>query len=300
MLFRTRVVRRRQRQRGFVWLLRRGIEPDRLELSFGGGRPIRVLGNDASLDPDFFYRGIYSEVETLLLAGALAEGDRFVDVGAGFGYFSVLAASLVGPEGAVVAFEPNPGQHELARYNLQGRGNARLVDAAVCASPGVQSLYCSASRMGRHSLHSANLPSVDYIVQARSTTLDIALGGLAPTMLKVDVEGGELEVLRGGLETIRKAHPILLLELWLPGLSRSGADGLKLLHILLDEGYAFWLLDEVELSATPHEVSDLLARIRSLRNQIGFVVATHRGDPTSPVAMLERGRERFRLELLYV
>ena len=69
-----------------------------------------------------FFTGRYGPQETALLGAALRPGATFVDVGANWGYFTLLAAHRVGPAGRVVALEPDPRLFALLRANLAANG----------------------------------------------------------------------------------------------------------------------------------------------------------------------------------
>ena len=77
--------------------------------------------------------GIWEPYETSLLLSMLRPGDVFVDVGANIGYFSVLAASVVGDDGAVFAFEPDPDNFRLLRRNVALNGQQASIVAVQAA-----------------------------------------------------------------------------------------------------------------------------------------------------------------------
>ena len=75
--------------------------------------------------------GFYQENVTRMLLRHLRPGDVFVDVGAQFGFFTLLASSIVGSSGQVHAFEPTRGTFELLERNLGRRGNIRANELAA-------------------------------------------------------------------------------------------------------------------------------------------------------------------------
>ena len=98
----------------------------------------------------------YERATTDLLKDLLHPGMIFVDVGANIGYFSLLAANLVGTEGTVYAFEPEPGNHELLRKNIElnSYSNIVMIQKAVSNKSGSAPLFLSALDSGSHSLYS--------------------------------------------------------------------------------------------------------------------------------------------------
>jgi FkbM family methyltransferase len=149
----------------------------------------------------------------LVLGGLLRPGATFVDAGAGIGFFSLLAARLVGEGGAVVAFEPSPVHAASVRANvaLNGFANVEVVETAVSDRPRVAFLEdpsAATATLGdvasRRSI-AVDAVSLDDFLAARE--------GLVPDLVKVDVEGHEAAVLRGMSETLSRTRPRVVLEL---------------------------------------------------------------------------------------
>ncbi|MFC7477135.1 FkbM family methyltransferase [Dankookia sp. GCM10030260] len=94
---------------------------------------------DLSFAPHLAADGYWEWWTTRFLASTLRPGEQVIDVGAGIGYFTLLMADLVGPQGRVLALEPNPQAAALLRRNLQLNGFAgrsSVEEAAVAASGG--------------------------------------------------------------------------------------------------------------------------------------------------------------------
>ena len=140
-----------------------------------------------------------------------------VDVGANEGAFSagVLA---VAPQARIVAVEPGPGPRERLRARLAGLPNVEILDVAVAASPGTATFHLTA-----HDHNSSLQPprgesratidagwQVVEEIEVRTTTLDDLVGDRTADVLKIDVQGAELDVLRGGDETLARARAVLL------------------------------------------------------------------------------------------
>jgi FkbM family methyltransferase len=148
----------------------------------------------------------------------LHPGDVFVDVGANIGYFSLLAARKVGPEGRVIAVEAVSELATAVRANAQlnGFSQVEVVDAAASDSVGEVELML-AEHPGGATISSADTPP-DLV--GRRTVRTVTLDSLwadgrrpAPTLVKIDVEGAELPVLRGMAGLLRTHAPRVLCEL---------------------------------------------------------------------------------------
>jgi FkbM family methyltransferase len=168
----------------------------------------------------YFHGETYEPATVRCLLERLGPGQTFVDVGANHGYFSVLAARLVGPTGHVFAFEPNPSVFEqLSEHVTRNRlTNVTTERVALAEHEGALELFVSAcaTNSGLSSISPRPLAfahgSLDRErrVQVRATTVDRwrrdrNVGRI--DLLKIDVEGAEPLVLRGMAETFVHAPP---------------------------------------------------------------------------------------------
>ncbi len=154
--------------------------------------------------------------QTRQLVDALRPGRVFFDVGANVGYYSLLAAKCVGPSGLVVALEPVPRNLSFLYRHLQLNkfSNVRILPVACSdqlaltafateTNPAIGHLMEEAAACGSGDLLTATV-ALDEVVDAL---------GVRPDVIKIDVEGAELRVLRGACETLKRARPRILLEI---------------------------------------------------------------------------------------
>jgi FkbM family methyltransferase len=144
------------------------------------------------------------------LASSLRPGDVFFDVGAGLGFFTILGARLVGPEGTVVAFEPELANLESIRSNVEANGFGNVVVTGTAVSGETrEGLVRGSGATARLTSTAPGVPveivSIDDFVAARPE--------LVPAVVKIDVEGHELEVIRGMHETLARHRPRIVCEL---------------------------------------------------------------------------------------
>jgi FkbM family methyltransferase len=141
--------------------------------------------------------------------------DVLYDIGANVGFFTVLAARLVGPAGGVVAFEPLPETAKAARRNadLNGFAHVTVLALAVGRRAGAAKLELrEESTWARLANESTTGPTVDVEVVAIDDLVD-AGRVRPPNFVKIDVEGAELDVIEGMRRTIIAHRPVILCEM---------------------------------------------------------------------------------------
>jgi FkbM family methyltransferase len=136
----------------------------------------------------------------------LKKGDVFFDVGACEGFYTMLASSIVGDTGLVIAVEPNGANVNTIKINAKicKCENVVTVQVALGQEYGSGKLY-AAEQVTQYSLIKSDRPGqYNYFKEVSITTLDdISATFGTPNFLKIDVEGSELDVLAGGLEIIK-------------------------------------------------------------------------------------------------
>ena len=161
--------------------------------------------------------GTYEVPIQNIFAQHLKLGDVFYDIGANVGFFSVIAAKLVGDTGKVYAFEPGENNAKAIRHNarLNDFTQIEVIEKAVSETSG-QGQLLLAQYSGGHALATADVPpdlAGEVTVDLVSIDDLIAEDKIAPpNFVKVDVEGAELEVLKGMRETIKTHQPTIIYE----------------------------------------------------------------------------------------
>lgn len=192
----------------------------------------------------YLTRGCPVFADALALANLVPEGATVIDVGANIGVYSLLLGRRVGPRGRVYAFEPVPATRaELARnLSLNGGGNVVPRPEAVSSACGEAIIY-----LGGNSSLASLLPEVrGSAVSVPTVTLDQFLAREkvgAVALVKVDVEGAELSVLRGMTNLLRAAAPpILYLEINSDRLTDGNSSPDDIRSFLVEYGYEPHLL----------------------------------------------------------
>src|SRR5688572_26355884 len=150
------------------------------------------------------FTGGYEPQETALVRAILRSGASFVDVGANWGYFTLLASHLVGPQGRVLSLEPHPRLYARLQENLLRNhiSHVKALPIAAADKPGRLTLAGydeNAGNFGLSSLgHRPKTPSQSF--QVKSDSLDRILDAQrldAVDLMKMDIEGAEAFALAG-------------------------------------------------------------------------------------------------------
>ncbi|ARF56599.1 FkbM family methyltransferase [Streptomyces gilvosporeus] len=193
--------------------------------------------------------GLWEPHMTHWLERRLRPGDTFVDVGANIGYYSLLAARLVGEEGGVVAVEATPAFHRrvLLHAGMNGCDTIRAVNAAVSDEPGkLTFILASSSNMGAASIVPYDGPAeATFEVEAYPlpdllTSEEIA----SARVIKVDVEGAEGGVVRGMEPMLGALRPDaeITIEVTPERMTALGDSADELLEIMRDHGFHVYRL----------------------------------------------------------
>lgn len=165
--------------------------------------------------------GFYEEGLTRMVLEYLKPGMTFIDVGAHVGYFTLLAAWLVGSKGQVHSFEPTPSTFEVLRSNTELNHNVYPNRVAVAAGPGIVTLndygpaFSGYNSMYRARMSESALNRVKSTkVQATAISLDeyVARERVTPNFIKIDAESAEYEILKGMEETLNRCWPMISIE----------------------------------------------------------------------------------------
>ena len=178
----------------------------------------------------------------------LRPGDVFVDVGANIGYFSLLAARLVGPAGGVVAIEASPAMTRVLSGNIaRNRAtNVRIANVAATERVGMVSLYAGAvGNAGTASILAGRGPAKEADVPcAPLSTILRRAEAAAVRLIKIDIEGSEAPVLRDILANLDHfpATVEIVTELSPADLGRFGWSAEGVIAAFAAAGFAAYLL----------------------------------------------------------
>jgi FkbM family methyltransferase len=155
---------------------------------------------------------------TFAVLALLGEAETFVDVGAHFGYFSLLARQIVGPKGKVVAFEPTPRTRAITLRNIRPFDNVAVEPLAAWSGRATISFNDYGWPYAAYNSYTAarlkTKPLRGEIIRVDTIDLDSYFEerAITPSFIKVDAESAEMQVLQGLTKTMRESSPVISLE----------------------------------------------------------------------------------------
>jgi FkbM family methyltransferase len=187
----------------------------------GKGIPWQVNGVTYRIAPSERPRfgANYEHQTAAFLAKRIRPGMTCFDIGANVGAYVLQLAHWSAPRGRVVAFEPNAGARAVLAKHVEWNHLEDRVDVAplaVAAEEGSQTLYAAgADGMSRLARANDALADSAMRVAVPVTTIDkyCARNGITPDVILLDIEGFEIEALRGARETISERRPIVVAEM---------------------------------------------------------------------------------------
>ena len=179
--------------------------------------------------------------EYLVMKALLTEGSTFVDVGANFGTFSLLASRLVGKKGRVIAIEP---QLRLVQFikesiGLSGVTNCLVKQSAVSRDKGEEEFLIPVEDSGRAGFFESFSGQVEHAkIRVPVDTLGSLVGEVRGNVIvKIDVEGSEMRVLDGANEFIRAHCPAIMIEINPASAAAAGVSPIEIVGRLAQVGY---------------------------------------------------------------
>jgi len=227
-------------------LLIRWVRNRSVSIMSGIGAGLRF--NPGFSNPDYAFGTNELPVQHAL-ADNLKLGDVFYDIGANVGFFSVIGAKLVGEKGHVFAFEPVPENAVYIRTNTETNNfsNITLDQRAVSDHSGTGELLLAKYSGGATISKADTPPDMKGVVPIDLVSVDDLIAQRAiqpPSLVKIDVEGAEMSVLRGMVKTIQQFKPILIYEVDDGNEARFNQKQEECDEFVMDCGYTLTRLED--------------------------------------------------------
>ena len=187
-----------------------------LEIQMGFGRGLWFNGGRANAG---YALGTSEPAVQDALARLLQPGMTMYDVGANVGFLTILAGRFVGPTGHVIGFEPVPASARQIEHNARLNAFTHVIvcEKALSDTDGTAPFLVSGdptwSKLAGHDTTVDEQVGEISVTRCRLDTIVRDTDLPLPHLIKIDVEGYEIEVLAGASETLRRSRPLLLIEL---------------------------------------------------------------------------------------
>lgn len=166
-----------------------------------------------------------------LMRKFIKRGDIIIDIGANIGCYTWGLYDIIEENGKAICFEPNIETFECLKHNLSKYSNIELHNMAIGSKKGYVQNVCQNDNIG-----------MSYVIESdkgvQINTLD-SFNLDKCNFIKIDVEGYELDVLKGAEKTLKKFHPYLFIEINDHTLTRVGIHRSDIFNYLHDIGYEF-------------------------------------------------------------
>ncbi|MET0244723.1 MAG: FkbM family methyltransferase [Flavitalea sp.] len=189
---------------------------------------------------NIYYLGYYERNEINFLKRTLQPGDTFVDIGANIGLFTLLASKLVGDSGKVFAFEPFSKSYTNLQLNIDLNKSSNIIAEKLAVTNQERDMILGYDEKDQNSGMVSEFAEFGAGHEhVKAITLDHYFGEVPSSlkMIKIDIEGGELNALRGMQSILLEHKPILLIELEEILLMKAGAGIEAIQDYLRSVGY---------------------------------------------------------------
>jgi len=193
---------------------------------------------------------IYEPNQTKIVKKYVHEGDVVIDVGAHVGYYTLLMAQLVGKNGKVYSFEPDPVNFELLKKSVEINGfeNVVLIQKAVSDTTEKIKLFLGDNDSAINRIYDAKLGDAKKSIDVESVTIDeyFKENDKLFNFIKIDSEGSEAKIINGMEKFLTKNRKLIMMTEFFPFLiKKSGDEPKQYLKSLENSGFELYnILDD--------------------------------------------------------
>lgn len=217
------------------------------------------------------FSGIWEPLQTEIVKKEIKKGDIIIDLGANIGYYTLLFSRLVGNEGKVYAFEPDPNNFALLEKNVKENGYTNIVleQKAVSDFEGTTKLYISNINTGGHRIF--DIGANEEFIKIETIKLDDYLQDKKVDFIKMDIQGSEAKAIMGMKNIISQNQSLKIISEFAPFLlKKSGCDPMLYTNLLLEQGFELYELDKKSNKVVKTKL-DKLNRDEKLENQTNLL-----------------------------
>lgn len=214
-----------------------------------------------------FYKDKLEATEIAQLRPFVRPGTTVIDVGANIGFFALRFADWVSAPGKVIAIEPEPGNVDRLERALRRHDRAEIVDVikgVAADSDGTLNLVVNPHHPADHRLGTQGVPVASFRLDRIMSDRDWP----PVSLVKIDVQGAEMRVLKGAAELLRRCPPVLYIEIDDAALSEAGTSAKALVDHLFGLGYEMF---ELAGSGPAHIDPESAAKKRATRGYADYL-----------------------------
>jgi FkbM family methyltransferase len=221
------------------------LDPETALTTLRDGQIIYVDPADEGIAPSLIVHGYWEPWLEPVVRRLVRPGDRVLEVGANFGFYTVVMAGRVGPSGHIDAFEPNPRLARLLRRTLSNNGCEGFVTLheKIAADRNGVMAFASSRRMGGGGgilENGRDFGDETYLDEVDAVRLDDAFAGQTFDFIRTDAEGSEVLILNGAMDILERSKSIKLCVEWSPAMMSARGDVASLANRLEAMGFKFW------------------------------------------------------------
>ena len=215
------------------------------------------------------YKGNFSNDESLegnvskFFKRYIPECNIFIDIGASVGYYTLLATKYIKSGGKIHSFEPDDVLYTHLKKQVENRHNVFIHPYPVSNKEGEVSFYISSIASSGSLVHNRFNNEIDDTfeeIRVKGITIDSFFKSedLSKSLIKIDVEGGELQVIKGMLQKLKTDRPLVIIEIHYFFLTRIGNHASEIFDIFTDNDYINRELHLARFLFIPKERSELV------------------------------------------
>ena len=238
------------------------------------GGKIHVHNDDTGSLSTLSISGVFGPRDTQTVKDNVFSGNIVVDLGANIGYFTCLLAKIVGEDGKVFAFEPDPRNLKLLRRNIQENNykNVIIADKAVSDVNGSCTLYSSQKKFGANRIFESKKNQTQDFIPIKSETICLDDYFEKQNLLKkidfikIDIEGSEFRAFNGMKKILELNNNLKIFTEIAPSLLEdAGSSGKQVLDFLQEHKFInFFISDNRKNTLSKITKNELLIQLEQL------------------------------------
>jgi|WetSurMetagenome_2_1015567.scaffolds.fasta_scaffold41886_2 FkbM family methyltransferase len=225
------------------------------------GRTFYIDKWDDVISQELILSNKWEKLQTKIFKQNIKKGDVVVDVGAHIGYYTIIAACIVGDSGKVYAFEPDLKNFKILLQNIKANklNNVIAINKAVSEKNTKLNLFINPNNTGDHRIYECDEKRKSIDIDA--VTLNSELKNVKVNLIKMDIQGSEILALKGannifaGNKTLK-----MIIEFWPRGLNLGGGSAKELLRIIQQNKFSLYDIDEIRNELVVTSVEELLIK----------------------------------------